>query len=329
MSFSITKPYCANIEITGGCNYNCIHCFNRLNKQRVKDMPLYKFKTIIDKLKRDGIFYYNLIGGEPLLHKKWHEIIKYVSFKKICYGLSTNGSLLNRNHVKYLKENGINHITLSLDGPSRIHNKIRSNRRAFSQLVASAKILREYKIPFAFQMTVNNINFSYIKETCKIAENMGGSAIRINFYKDFNKLSHESLISLGGKILKKTISTIEGIIKKNKGNSNFKINFENSLAGSFKEKICCGAGVHKVQIDPAGNVTPCRYLPINMGNLYTNSLSKILKNKIMNELAKFHTITKNGCSNCITSKICRGGCPAFIYNAYGNLTKKDPRCWEK
>jgi len=63
------KPYCANIEIINRCNYDCIHCFD-YKKAGLKEMSLRKFKVIVNKLGDEKIFFYNIIGGEPLLHKK-------------------------------------------------------------------------------------------------------------------------------------------------------------------------------------------------------------------------------------------------------------------
>ena len=320
------KPYCANIEIINRCNYDCIHCFDYKKEAELKEMSLHKFKVIIDKLEDEKIFFYNIIGGEPLLHKKWKEIIRYLYKKGACYSISTNGSLLNEKNILYLKNAGLNHIKLSLDGPEKIHNKIRKNNQAFHHLIRCTKLLKKYKMPFSFQMTVMESNYRFIGKTCEIAKTLGASAIRINFYKDFNNLVNKSLKSLTGKNLKKAILQIETLVKTTEKKLDFKVNFENSLATIGKNKSTCGAGTNKLQIDTNGDVTPCRYLPINMGNLYTNKFAIILNHPIRNTLKKFHKIIKKGCKECSSNKICRGGCPAFIYNTYGNFTTKDPRC---
>lgn len=323
------KPYCANIEIINGCNYDCVHCFDYKKETELKEMSLHKFKVIINKLKDEKIFYYNIIGGEPLLHKKWKEIIKYLYKNRVCYSISTNGSLLNEKNILYLKKAGVNHIKLSLDGPKKIHNKIRKNNRAFSHLIRCTKLLKKYKIPFSFQMTIMKDNYQFISKTCEIAKILGASAIRINFYKDFNNFTNKSLKSLTGKNLQKVILQIETLVKTTEKKPDFRVNFENSLATTGKNKSTCGAGIHKLQIDPDGNVAPCRYLPINMGNLYTDKSTIILNHPIRDILKKFHKIIKKGCEKCSSNKICRGGCPAFIYNTYGNFITKDPRCWER
>ncbi|PIR71462.1 MAG: hypothetical protein CO145_01745 [Candidatus Nealsonbacteria bacterium CG_4_9_14_3_um_filter_37_13] len=319
------RPYCANIEITDRCNFSCIHCFN-LRRQRGRDMSFFKFRVIFNKLLKGGVFYYNLIGGEPLLNKKWRKIVEYISKKKICYSISTNGSLIREKDIQYLKNKGINHVGVSLDGPKHIHNKIRKNNKAFDYLLRCTYLLKKYEIPFTFQMTLMKLNYPYISQTCKIAEKLGASLIRFNFYKDFN--DPYKLLSLPNENLKNVIIEIEKSVKLPKRNLNFKVYFEDSLAVSLRNKTTCGAGTHKLQIDPEGNVTPCRYLQINMGNLYTSKLSTILSHSIMDKLKVFHKTVKRGCEHCYALKTCRGGCPAFIYNAYKNFSTKDPRCWE-
>jgi len=320
------KPYCANIEITGKCNYRCAHCFDARNREN--DMPLGVFKKIFKNLKKGGILFFNIIGGEPLLHKDWRTIVYYLNKAKVCFGISTNGSLLDENKVKHLKAGGVNYVKLSIDGPKKIHNTIRRNNQAFDNLLNATSLLKRFKIPFAFQMTLLDKNYKYVEDTCKIAEKLGASAIRINFYKNFTNPKNSKAV-LRGNTLRKIIEKLESLSKASGKKSNFKIGFENSLIISGDSKSLCGAGTNKIQIRPNGNVYPCRYLPINLGNLRENKLSEILKHPFIKKLESMHKKVKNGCEKCINNTKCRGGCPAFIYYAYGNLSKKDPRCWQK
>lgn len=317
------KPYCANIEITKKCNYDCIHCFNGGNFEA--EMDLRKFEVIINKLQKEKIFWYVLTGGEPLIHRNWKAMVSYLNDKNLCYGISTNGSLLDEEKIEYLKEKRVKNVLLSLDGPEKIHNQIRRNRNAFNSISTCSKLLIRHNIPFSFLMIVMSSNCKYIEETCRTAKDLGAPAIRINFFKDFCSKNKEYPKVLKGKELEDAVSCIEHA--KIKYKEKIKVNFENSLAHFFKTKEPCGAGESKIQVDVNGNVSPCRYLRFNMGNLANEELSTILIHPIIGEIRQFHKSIKDGCISCLSNHICRGGCPAFVYNEYGNLLKRDSRCW--
>ncbi len=71
---------------------------------------------IIDSFVKLGLKKVRLTGGEPLIRKDLHKLIKLIkcSFPELELALTTNGSLLS-NHSKELKSAGLDRITISLD----------------------------------------------------------------------------------------------------------------------------------------------------------------------------------------------------------------------
>jgi len=177
-------------------------------------------------------------------------------------------------------------------------------------------------------MTIMESNYRFIGKTCEIAKTLGASAIRINFYKDFNNLANKSLKSLTGKNLKKVIFQIGTLVKTAEKNLDFKVNFENSLATTGKNKSTCGAGTNKLQIDTNGNVTPC----IALAHLYSAPIKKGLveewqNNPIFNQWLKTFTLIKGKCNICGYRYICGGGCRANVFGVTNNIFSSDPWCW--
>jgi MoaA/NifB/PqqE/SkfB family radical SAM enzyme len=74
------------------------------------------FKKIIDEAKDTLELIYLHLAGEPLLHPKLFEMIKYCKQKRIPAGLSTNATLLNEYFSKELIRAGLDYIILSFDG---------------------------------------------------------------------------------------------------------------------------------------------------------------------------------------------------------------------
>jgi radical SAM protein with 4Fe4S-binding SPASM domain len=86
----------------------------------------------------------------------------------------------------------------------------------------------------------------------------------------------------------------------------------------------CPAGKYYCRITPEGDVTPCPYLPVPVGNLRTTSFRELWERApVLNALRD----PKLGgrCGACEFSKIC-GGCRCRAYATYGDYLAEDPAC---
>lgn len=133
---------------TTECNFSCKYCYlKNVKKSTINQETISKLIKFIQNLnfyKKINIIWY---GGEALLaFDKIIEItekIKNLSKIKdknieIDSELVTNGSLLNGEIIGKLNDVHINRIQITLDGPTKIHNR----RRPFSDLSGSySKIL--------------------------------------------------------------------------------------------------------------------------------------------------------------------------------------------
>jgi radical SAM protein with 4Fe4S-binding SPASM domain len=87
----------------------------------------------------------------------------------------------------------------------------------------------------------------------------------------------------------------------------------------------CGAGRLYCSLSPQGDVHPCVFLPINVGNLKTQKFTDVwLRSRLFNEL-RDRTSLKGACGECNYKFTC-GGCRARA-NAYHNdIQASDPGC---
>jgi radical SAM protein with 4Fe4S-binding SPASM domain len=75
---------------------------------------------------------------------------------------------------------------------------------------------------------------------------------------------------------------------------------------------------------PEGDITPCPYLPVPVGNLRRQSFSAIWEDSpILTDLRDPHLGGR--CGACEFSKIC-GGCRCRAYATYGDYLAEDPGC---
>lgn len=87
-----------NWMITGRCNYNCLHCFNAVDNNRLQsEFTLEEAKTLILEAEACGVNAFTITGGEPMLHPHFMEIIDEIHRHGMYVNeLNTNGFLLTR-----------------------------------------------------------------------------------------------------------------------------------------------------------------------------------------------------------------------------------------
>lgn len=114
---SIYGPYYKTILlfITNKCNLRCKTCFNKNNLDGHSEMSFEYIKTIVDN--NPDVEKYDIMGGEPLLHKELDKILSYLEKMNKKIGLYTNGMFLDNLKKTYrnLKLNMAFHSIHSLN----------------------------------------------------------------------------------------------------------------------------------------------------------------------------------------------------------------------
>jgi len=139
-------PTIMDLEPNSRCNFRCIMCqvSEWKNGKRADDMSYEDFKKFIDEnnyfteIKLHGM-------GEPLLHKDYMKMVKYLSSQYIWTRTSINGSLLHiKENYKRLIDAEIGEVQCSFDGASKeVYEAIRKNSN-FEQVVKNFTLLNQY-----------------------------------------------------------------------------------------------------------------------------------------------------------------------------------------
>ena len=82
-------------------------------------------------------------GGEPLVRKDLPELAKYATNKGMRAVISTNGTLIDRNMAKILKDVGLSYVGVSLDGGEEVHDAFRGVKGAYKKALEGRDYCRE------------------------------------------------------------------------------------------------------------------------------------------------------------------------------------------
>ena len=86
----------------------------------------------------------------------------------------------------------------------------------------------------------------------------------------------------------------------------------------------CGAGRLYCGMEPNGDIEPCVFIPIKIGNIREQSLVNIWRNSPVLKQIRNRNLFK-GCGECEYKYIC-GGCRARAFGYFNDLQGPDPGC---
>lgn len=277
------------LEMTHQCNLKCVHCYvnsGPASSNKEKNLlSLSDWQKIIREAYVLGCRYLQFIGGEPLCYDKQSLKKLIEEAGKIGYHrleIFTNCTLLDDDFIAFLKEYNVQ-IATSLYGPtSRIHDSITQTKGSFDKTVENINKLLKREITIRAAIITMDLNRNFTQDTVKFLRGIGVTNIKVDNVRP------------AGRALTENVcldffydSPDQLLFPKIKYNFFNKVHFGHNC---FLEKIC---------ITPQGKVIPCIMIrDIVYGNIFNNSLEKILNN---NKAKKIRETTKDKiekCQNC-------------------------------
>jgi len=155
-----------NIEPTNYCNMKCSMCPHSIMSREKGFMDLETFKKLIDECSGHDVAIWLHLIGEPLLHPDIFEMIEYARKKNIeKIGLSTNGTLFEKDMAEKILRSGLTRLECSLDAVDQeSYSEIRQ-RDGYDILVGNIRYLLQKKKEMKIQTPVISIQFVKTKKS--------------------------------------------------------------------------------------------------------------------------------------------------------------------
>lgn len=336
-----SAPIYMTLGITSGCNYRCKHCGNNSVVPKETDLSQEEIYKLLDEMIELKLLKINFTGGEPTTNPHLLEYIRYVKGKIPRITITTNGSLITDEMAKKLKEAGLNMAKISIDGLSEFHNQFRNFENAYEKAINAIKNLKKHGIEVRVQSTLTKNNTKDLLNLMEVLSDLKISHQTIVPVCPIGRADKEMMLDKEAykNFIIKMHDKVKYLIEKGT-TTNFQIRpvfgarelFEGLTNTSFETlsmKYSCEALQNTMEIQPNGDVVPCSFLSLPIGNVREMSLIDIWKSVHANELRTlFENNKKNEhCSNCKKSDLCNGGCIANKYYYHNDLTKKEPYCF--
>jgi len=189
--YAYVAPKEITIQLTCRCNLRCKHCFQWNDNGYIKKDPnvVELDPGIMEKIlkethKEKSALY--LWGGEPLFHKDWDTIARFIEKDLRRTVISTNGLLLEKKLESILRISTNLVTVISLDGFQEEHDAIRGHG-TFNRTVENIKLLiclqrrQEYKGTITINCTLNDFIVPKLFEFVKYCEGLGIDRLIIGF----------------------------------------------------------------------------------------------------------------------------------------------------
>ncbi len=249
------------------CNLKCKHCMANTFERKKRTLTPADMRNIAEQADALGWCQFNISGGEPLILKNFDEVLEALMPERFHIGISTNGYFLTAEKARHLKSIGLDKVMISLDSyDESLHNANRASDRAYEKAIQAIWNARNADLDTIIQHVITHQN-AKTEHTVKLA-----------------KFAQENGFSLD-LVIAKAIGQWEGrhdvLIDNDDAAFLRDLNKEYPVARrdvfpSYGMRGGCGILKKCFHISQYGDVFPCVFMHITIGNVFEDSLKTIV-----------------------------------------------------
>jgi len=270
------------LQYNYACNMVCQHCsIHKIQQQGIKNKRKTLKPSDITELAKQademGIARFEINGGEPLINKNFDELIKAIDPSKFYINCVTNAWNLNYEKAKHLKNIGIDRIQIGLDSLNpEEHDSFRGKPGAHKRCMEAVDYCLDIGLD-VFITTVITKQRLYSKELIDFIEyfNNKGVGVFMTYAKPVGSWENKFDILLNENDLKYA------------ENLEQKYNIWSHLTPGYGRERGCLAIRGLIAITPYGDVLPCQYIFVSLGNIFEEPLKDIIERGL--KLKQFKT----------------------------------------
>ena len=267
-----TKQRGLDINLRNACNLKCEHCFT-LSPQGLETsarLDIQTLKRIGDEAHDLGIFELDLQGGELLLDTEYlYSALEALGTSRFYVYVTTNGFFMTPEIAARLRSLGVDRVSVSIDSlDPDVHDKFRGKRGSWERAIKALKMVQEAGITPYMNITVGRYNVD-----------SDDLRLMLDYSKDNKYTTLLNVATPGGmwSQLEEVCITPEDrehLINMRKQYKNILRNLWDPFDRNREGVIGCNT-VNRLYITPKGDVLPCPYVHIKLGNVMESSLAKI------------------------------------------------------
>lgn len=334
-------------ELTARCNLACVHCRAEAKADAVEgELTTAEVLRVARDIRAAGDPILILTGGEPLVRPDFFEIAEACSKQFTRVALATNGTLVDAALARRIAACGIQRVSVSLDGATAAtHDAFRRLPGCYQDTLRGWDALRQAGLSVQINVTVAKHNLAEIPAILDLALARGADAFHvfvlvpvgcgaeIDREKRLSRAQMEEIlrwlfdrsVELQGRVhIKATCAPQYYRIMRQVAQAR-KIEVRSAAHGMQAMTRGCLAGSAVCFVSRIGDVQPCGYLPVRVGNVRERPFGDIWSQSDVFAALRDPDRLKGKCHVCGYRKVCEG-CRARAFAETSDFLAEDPDC---
>ena len=334
-------------ELTARCNLKCQHCrAEAMEGFAVGELTTEEILRVAEDIRKDADPIIILTGGEPLARPDFFTIAEQCTRLFTRVAMATNGTLVDDALAQRIVDTGIQRVSISLDGAlAETHDAFRGLPGSFHAALRGFDALKRAGMSMQANVTVTRHNLHEVDALLQLMLERGADAfhvfmlvpvgcgaeidegVRLSPAETEERLEwlfEKSLELQGTMQIKATCAPmyfrIMREVAQRKG-----IALPGGGHGMQASTRGCLAGSGVCFISRIGEVQPCGYLPLVVGNVRDTSLGDIWRDSETFAALRTPNLLTGKCGACGYRVVCQG-CRARAYAETGDMQAAEPDC---
>ncbi|MDI6763454.1 MAG: radical SAM protein [Thermodesulfobacteriota bacterium] len=334
-------PYLVSWNLTRRCNLLCPHCYidsnpphpsfpKRGKEELNSELTIQETKSVVDELSHlNPRLMLILSGGEPMLRDDIEELLEHAAGKGFIVVVGSNGTLLSEDRLRGLKLAGLKGLGVSIDSTTpSYHDAFRGVEGAWESSLKAIKTARTLGLEVQMDVTLTDGNVGQVRELVELGALLSVKSINFFFLICTGRATKAEITTDHYDSALRTIAELfrtetRLMVRARCAPHLYRLLYESGFPLQVGTTGCL-AGKSYLRIDPEGNITPCPYLPVSVGNVRQESVATLwMHSPILRQMREGSY--KGRCGICEYAELC-GGCRARALAERSDLMEEDPLC---
>ncbi len=260
------------ISVTNDCNLHCQGCWVTTNSQR-EHLDIGKIHAIIDESKKQGSYFFGILGGEPLMYKHLLEIFE--KHPDCYFQLFTNGTLFNDYIARHLRQSANVTPLFSFEGDEQVADVRRGGHHIYRKTLEAIKTSVEHRLITGVAISVckSNIDMALSDAFVQLMHDQGVLYIWYYIYRPAGENPNYALCLDPEEILRIRNFLVEGRTK-------YPVVLIDSYWRADGEPFCPAAEGLSHHINASGHIEPCPVIQMARENVSDGKLKPVYENSV-------------------------------------------------
>ena len=338
---SVPLPRLVAWELTRSCNLRCRHCRanafagggNRPTPGDGDELSLAEAKRVVDDIASFANPILILTGGEPLVCAWIWDLIAYARGKGLRSVIGTNATLVDDAVAARIAAAGVTRVSVSVDFPdAAAHDRFRGVPGAFDAARRGIRALQGAGVEVQVNSTVTKLNRTDLPRLHDLAAALGAKAFHPFLLVPTGRGADLADAELSAAEYEEALAWIC------RRSADSPLELKPTDAPQYRRIVCqmngrdarspgrgCLAGTGFAFIGATGDVQPCGYFDLRIGNVREKPFSRIWRESPVLDDLRHPERLKGKCGVCEYRAVC-GGCRARALAKSGDYLAEEPSC---